>query len=674
MKHLIAFLGYTQSRIQHPVYRQFVQAPIARRNATLLFHPRPLEERELVHEINELRRREGGPCELTFHLCATFDNPLIGQQIVQTAIMIHRLYDCPSYVYCQMPDLANCSDVERNNAWKCLTAINNGVNDYPHLRLISHCFLYQDPSQRSLARFLFHVTREPEALDFLERFGYMGKLLSLRRSGDISYVPEFPSIFSTFNASGIEYPDEEIRYYIHQRYLNRLLQLSRPQFNPIDMERCNEHVSAMLSALPLSVEQVSLRGSEFIELPQSAKHRPWQPVEQYWNDCLALAFKDLEDRPREEWINQLKNSMDVFYQSRFREMGVDYFYQRQKKLTPDYCKVMLAQLREGLRSIMSHNPYPPETLLDITRSIVNHLQQDAFGFTREIQDAKAELLSIKSSVDSLMQAWDSLGFFDRMRGKDRELFDSYRQIIVRQYVLNTLIQSSEFAIKLLNEFIPQVAAIPDADNRLGQLCQFALDATQSYLDNNQPRDLMVDIFDSQPVVEAADAICFDRASLEQDFNELLSILYASPSLSEVHNALSHFDPLDSESLLQQLRDRLTERIDRRIHQRISDGTMTAVLDVNVTDRLSAIYAAEGGLPVLVNKLKTETALTLQLKGKGGRNEQYLLIAPECQGLGMPYVQSDDMSSVQMLHVITSISLTDLDGFAGQRMFVEPSMF
>lgn len=671
MKHLIAFLGYSQSRIQHPVYRQFVQAPIARRNATLLFQSRPLEERELVHEINELRRREGYQCELTFHVCATLDTPTMGQQIVQTVTLIHKLYDCPAYVYCLLPDLEHCSDEQRNHAWKCLAAINNGINDYPHLRLMTHCFLYHDTTQRSLARFLYHITREPEALDFLERYGYMGKLVTMKKSGDVSYVPEFPGIFSTFNASGITYPDGEVRYYIHQAYLNALLQMSQTQTNPIGMERCNEHVDQLLGLLPITDEKISLTSDSFIELPQMSKHRPWQPVGEYWDQCMETALKDLEDRPHEVWLNQLRNSLDVYYQTRFREMGVEYFYAQHKKLTAEYCAILLAQLREGLNQTMRSNPYPPETSVDIVRSMVNHLQQQAMCFSKAITDHRETLAGLNKSLTDTAQAWEAMGFFDRMRGKDKALLDDYKQKLARYYRLKTEIQGAEFAAKLLNELIPQVTALSDGSSHLSRLCLEALESTRNYLDNNKPEEIFDPTFDPQPIRDAATAISVDRDALIQDYAVLLRILYGLNQAGANHLAL---DPIDSESLLQQLRDELTERIDQRIHQRILDGTMTAVLDVSIMDRLAAIYAEDGGLEAVTTRLKEETALTLKLKGKSGRNEQYLLIAPECRDLKMSYIESDDASSVQMLHIRTGISLTDLDGFAGQRMFVEPSMF
>lgn len=660
MKHLIAFLGYNLSRIQHPVYRQFVQTPFARRNASLIFQARPLEERELVHEVNELRRREGGlPCEITFHLCATLDNSTMGQQIIQTVTMIHRLYDCPTSVYCLLPDLEKCSDEDKKNVWKCLVSLNNGVTDYPNLQLLSHCFLYHDTTQVSLASFLYNITQQSEALDEVSRYGFIGKIIKSRRSDPTTVSIEFPSIFSSFNAAGITYPEEEVRYYIHQSYLNALLSFSRPSHNPIDMERVNKHVEEIITSLPLSDEQVSLLGSSFVDLGQENR-RPWQQVDEYWQASYEQALRDLEDVPREEWLRQLKSNMEIYYQTRFRDHGVEYFYQKEKKNTTAYCQVLLTMLREAVMTIMFQNPYPPETKNDLVLSIVNHLQQQSVAFSLKQNELHDEIRHTEEAFDKLSNDWDDMGFFDRMRGKDKAMYEQYCSLIARYYIMRNKLAGSDFAIKLLNELIPQVTALSADSTRLGQICQEIFDSSQRYLDNNPPSQLSQP-FEAQPVIDAAYAIRVDQEQLKQDYARFARLLYSSDSM------------LDSELLMQQLREELKADVDRYIEQRIHEGTISPVLGVNVADRLASLYVGRGGLPAYIAELKKRTALSLKLKGEGGHNEQYLLIAPDAEGVG-PHIRANEGSNLQMLHIITGISLAELEGFAGQRMFVEPSIF
>jgi hypothetical protein len=660
VKHLIIFLGYSQPRIQHPVYRQFVQTSLIRRHAMLLFLARPLEERELVHEINELKRREGMPCELCFHVCASLDDPTMGQQIMQTITMIRRLYDRPSYVYCLLPELNTCTVEQKNTAWKCLVSINNGITDYPDVHLLSHCFLYHDASQVSLAHFLFDITQENEAFDTIERYGYFNKL-HRPKTAETVYEVEFPAIFSSFNVTGMSYPENEIRYYMHQCYLNALLGLSRPSANPISMELCNEHVQQLLSPLPLTEERTDLTGESFISLNRQ-DDTTWLPAEDYWNQAVERVVEELQDKPREEWCWQLDSYLNTYYQTRYRDMGVEFFYRQEKKKTADYCRVLLNSLKEGIQQIMLQTTYPPETGEDIVRSIVNHLQLLTLHFNRQHTDISRILDEDEKQIDELMHRWERFGFFDRMRGKDKNLFEEFRRLITQHYIRRVKLQGADFAIKLLNEFTPQVSALSGHFENLARICQEAFENTRRYLDDNPPSAMDSD-FSLQPVLEAADAVRRDEEQLKSDFQLLAAMLYGKN------------EPLSSEDLFQRLRDELMTRFDEYMHQRISSGTLPPILDVSIVERVTTLYGEkEGGLKGFVSQLKNKAAISLKLKGNGGHKEQYLLIAPECGGQLGPQIAGGEPSSLEMIHILTGISLSDLEGFAGQRMFVEPSIF
>lgn len=657
MKHLIAFLGYNQSRIQHPVYRQFVQASLSRRNAALLFLSRPLEERELVHEVNELKRKEQKPTTPIFHICATLNDPNMGQQVMQTVVLIRRLYDCPSMVYCQLPDLEHCTEAQRKAAWNSLVSINSMVTDYPDVELMYHCFLYTDNTQVSLANFLFDITRQSEVIEEIISNGYLE--MARDYGAVMSMSTEFPQVFSSFNATGVNYPDDEIRYYIHQSYLNALMALSRPETNPVSMEQCNEHVDQLLSHLPLSTEQVSLLGDSFINLNPD-KNKIWPTAVEFWKSSMLSAIQDLEDTPRDEWLTKLKGSLDVSYQSRYRDMGVEYYYRSEKKKTLDYCNVLLSMLTEDLHSVLISNPYPPETCKDIVRSVVNHLQQLALMFGNKLIESTRQVNEISHQLEQKQHEYDAVGFLDRMRGKDKIIYEEFTHLMSQYYLLRTQCAGSDFATKLLNELIPQVLALSENVDSLGQVCQEAFDITQRYIASNAPSSIH-SIFPMQPIIDAAQAIRVDCQKLHEHYHLVLALIHDKHA------------PLDGEQLLQSVRDLLSDEIDQYIHHRIEDGTLPSVLDINIVDRIESLYSNRGGMKAFVDNLKKETALSLKLKEEGGQNEQYLLIAPECSSLGR-HIVTNEVSNLQMIHLLTGISLSDLEGFSGQRMFVEPSIF
>ena len=650
MKHLIIFLNYCQSRIQNPVYRQFAATSLVSRNATLLFLSKPLEERELLHEVNELRRKEENPSDISFHICATLDHVEIGSMVVQTLTLIRKNFALTdthayhSFCYCLLPDLLHCSDKERNSAWKSLVSINNAVTDYLDIHLLQTCFLYTDATQVSLSQFLFNLTQNSS----IEQKLYV----------PLGVTGDFPPVFATFNATGISYPDDEVRYHLHQAYLNALLTLTQAKDNPVDMEQCNQEAEAILALVPLSNMRVCLQEEMFINLNPDTD-QSWDVPSTYWQQSIDLSCQGMNDLPREEWFRQMRNRVEVLFQSRFRDLGVEFFFNLEQKKTSDYCRVLLAIISDGLHKLMLQSPYPPSVLKDIVHAIVNRLQQKVLEINQLLAQSQQQVKSAQAELDSLTNQWNNLGLFDRLRGKNQVLLSQYKTLLQSFFEQRTLIPGCSFANKLLNELIPQVAALSDGSDRLTACCYEALLATHRSLTESEPASLC-GIFPIEPIHQAAQAISLDREHLFAQYLQLTECLYSKSPI------------LDGEDLLQRLRTKFSTEIDQYLNHRIQDGTLPAVLDVTIVDRLVQLYEGHGGLAQFVEELKKETAFNLMTKDEGGQ-ESYVLVAPENDALG-EHVAARDDSHLQMLHVQLGLSLQQLDGFAGKRMFVEPSIF
>ena len=649
MKHLIIFLNYCQSRIQNPVYRQFSMTPLANRNTTLLFLSKPLDERELMYEVSMLRRKDEVPSPVTFHICATLDRTDQGQLVSQTLTLIRRQFtNSPMLAYCLMPDLNTCTDDERNTAWKCLVTINNTVTDYQDIHFLRTCFLYTDTTQRSLAHFLYDYTQYEEVQALVPEY-----------QGQNDNKDDFPSIFSTFNALGLSYPDQDIRFHLHQQYLNALLSYTQSDVNPVTMETCNEQAHSVLSALPLTIEKVCLQEAEFINLTPD-QQKPWDVPATYWKNAAQLARTSIKDLPHEDWLREYQTRLDVLYQRRFRDMGADFFFDYEQKKIADYNRILFAGISQRLNQTMLTHPYPPETQKDIVRAIVNQLQQRVLQIEQAQQQASAQISQLKLSMSDYENKWSHMGLFDRMRGKDTQLLESFEKDMLHFYEMRTMVPGCQFAIKLLNELIPQVAALSEGSDHLSAVCRDALHTTFRNIEESDPSSLC-GIFPPDPIAQAREAIKQDTEHLLSQYQQMLEILYGRNSL------------IDGDDLLQRMRAMLDDGIDRYIKARIQDGTMPAVLDIDIAERLAVLYDGHGGLSHFVYEMKQTTAINLLLKNDGGDADRYLLIAPTHPELGA-CVNSHNTSDLQMLHMRFGISLSDLDGFTGQRMFFEPSIF
>lgn len=657
MKHLIIFLNYSQSRIQNPVYRQFSTTPLANRNTTLLFLSKPLDERELMYEVGMLRRKEETPSPVTFHICVTLDHPEAGLLVSQTLTLIRRQFaDSPLLAYCLLPDLKTCTDEKRNAAWKSLVAINNTATDYQDIDFLRTCFLYTDETQSSLAHFLYDYTQYPEIQEKLPQH----EVTDLKT--------EFPQVFSTFSAMGISYPEEDVRFHLHQQYLYSLLSYSQPDVNPISIETCNEVATDLLSALPLSLEKVCLQDAEFIDLnPDSPKQH--EDIATYWLNAMELANTGLKDMPREDWLRELQTRLEVLYLRRFRDSGVEFYYEYEQKKTADYNRVLLAGISQQLEQTMLSHPYPPETLKDIVRSIVNQLQQRVLQIEQSKQQAQIQIGHLKDSLSAHIALWNKMGIFDRMRGKDTELLQVFKDDLLQFFRLRTLIPGCKFASKLLNELIPQVSALSEGCDHVTAVCRECLHILTRHLEESDPTPLCT-FFPAEPIQHTREVIRLDREHLLHQYQRILPIFYGRNTL------------IDGEDLLQRVRALLADDVNQYLTTNINNGVLPSVLNLPITHRLAALYESHGGLSRFVYEMKQTTAINLLLKNDSDSDvmvseenlsEHYLLISPTHAEI-REYIQSHNDSSLQMLHLKFGISLTDLDGFSGQRMFVEPSIF
>ena len=75
-------------------------------------------------------------------------------------------------------------------------------------------------------------------------------------------------------------------------------------------------------------------------------------------------------------------------------------------------------------------------------------------------------------------------------------------------------------------------------------------------------------------------------------------------------------------------------------------------------------------------MRKQIPVTIKTKQNCKSSNKVILIAPELaeQIDNYEHLLSDSISHIQLLNLKYGLTLQDLDGFAGQKMFVEPSIF
>lgn len=651
MKHLIIFLNYCRSRLDNPVYRQFSKETSDRRNTTLLFLPRPLEERELLHEVADLRRKEKTDLsDVTFHICANFERADEGENLASTIRLIRRLfpsdashaYHCLAYAL--LPDLQQCNEAQIKVIWNNLAATNNAITEYTEFQLINRVYLYQEPSQQSLAEFLYETIHSE--ID-----------LKLESQSDRN---EYPPVFATFNTAGVTYPEKAVRDYLRKIYVDALLKCSKPDSNMTSIETCNEESKQILSYVPLQTSRLCLQEDAFINA-DGDRQTTWKPVDTFWKDCAQKMAEGMNDIPHNEWLKKIRQRIEVIYQSRFRDVGVEYFFQLQAKKTDNYVQVLQSIINQEFIRVVQSHPYTPEAQKTILRALINMLQQKVLELQKYEEDVEKQIEDTEKKLNEVASKWNGVNFLSRMMKKDDAILGNYTELMGVLFIQKTQLPGYRFAIKLLNELIPAIQDIQDKIDESRKIMDDAIVMSEGFVRESNPSQILGH-FSQMQLEVAATELPKDTEYFLSRYQQVVQFFYSKSNVA------------DCEDLIARIYTYIGEDIDQYLKDRITAGTLPAVINLDITERMRALYVEKGGLQGFITLLKEHTPLNLKLKEKSSA-DYYVLVTPTpTEDSEVEHIITSDSSHIQMLHLQHGVRLTDLDGFSGQRMFIEPSIF
>ena len=653
MKHLVILLNYNRSRLENPIYHKFSRNPADRRDTALLFLARPIEERELLHEVANLRRREKEhPSDVTFHLCASFDHADESSSLIQTARLVRRLFPADAshryrtFAYAWMPDVKSADAKTIKTVWNNLAATNNAAAEHADFHIFSQVFLYHDATQQSLADFLYEVSHYA---------------ISIEQEPDRDAASErFPAIFGTFNTIGISYPENDVRTYLQKLYVATLLNCSLPDAFPTTAETCNAVAHHILAPLPIQNGRICLQEETFLNLDTS-RPTQWKPVADFWHDCAESESQGMNDIPHREWLNRIRQRMDAIAQSRFRDVGIDYFFQLQDKKTSDYATVLHDIVRQEFIRVIQAHPYSPETQKTILRAIVNVLQQKVLELQNCAAQTEQALADTERRLSDICGRWNSAGFFARLRKKDDLILTEFIQQAAILYTQKTQLPGFRFAVKLLNELIPSVQGLLDDIEQSRRLLDEAMLMANNEADDALAR-LNVGQFSRQQIEMARQQLPQDSGYFLDQYRHIVTFIFGGTASA------------NGEDLAARINAQFAREIDSYLKERIRIKTLPPVIMQSITDRMDSLYAEKGGLPAFIGHLKRHTPLSLQLK-ENNIADNFVLISPAATNdETLTHIVTDDSSHIQMLHLQQGVRLTDLDGFSGQRMVFEPYIF
>ena len=187
---------------------------------------------------------------------------------------------------------------------------------------------------------------------------------------------------------------------------------------------------------------------------------------------------------------------------------------------------------------------------------------------------------------------------------------------------------------------------------------------ESFVSETNPSEKF-SIFGNKELSQTHIAIEADKDSLLEEYQRIMLTVYDNGTMIS-----------SGDDLLAMIRESVAERVDSYLDKRIDACSIPPLLGMSVCERINRNTSSIGGIVGYIESMKRTTPLSISIKKSCSVPSKFFVISSdEIQEIeGVEHLPSEDISHLQLLHVRYGMTLQDLDGFAGQRMFVEPSIF
>ena len=247
-------------------------------------------------------------------------------------------------------------------------------------------------------------------------------------------------------------------------------------------------------------------------------------------------------------------------------------------------------------------------------------------------------------------------------GKDKQVLEAYRETLTRLMIKKTLLMGCDFAIRMLNELIPVISSMIERSEEIQRLLNDALKIAENIVKESNPSEKF-GIFGSKELSQTLIAIESDQDSLMAEYQSIIL------------NILEHGCVTDGNELVSMERSRIGATVDDYLAQRIDDCSIPPILGMSIVERIDRCTSSIGGIVGYVDNMKRMAPISIGIKKSCKSESKYFVISSGIEKIeGVEHLHTEDISHLQLLHVRYGMTLQDLDGFAGQRMFVEPSIF
>lgn len=166
----------------------------------------------------------------------------------------------------------------------------------------------------------------------------------------------------------------------------------------------------------------------------------------YWHD-KAIAYAE-EAKKADCPLNELDNIMGEFYDSHFREDGVEAFYTSKSRAIPDMAREVRRTVECSLFDKWKLGDVSIVELQKVSKLLLERITEIRTELEAAVKEEKDNYEACDADRSDNVNEWSRLGIMQRMINKGARLYADHQNILTDYYTSKTMLVAYEFAKQL----------------------------------------------------------------------------------------------------------------------------------------------------------------------------------------------------------------------------------
>lgn len=197
---------------------------------------------------------------------------------------------------------------------------------------------------------------------------------------------------------------------------------------------------------------------------------------EYWHD-KAIAYAE-EAKKADVPLNELDNIMGDFYESHFREEGVEKFFAGKEKVIPEIAREIRRKIERELFEKWKLGDVSIIELQKVSKLLIEKMTEIRAELEQRTKDEKENYEAIDQDRADNVDEWSHLGILQRMVGAGARRYADHQELLTEYYTSKTMRVAIDFAKKLAARVFNEISKM-DADiSAFGQKINESIEATE----------------------------------------------------------------------------------------------------------------------------------------------------------------------------------------------------